>query len=238
MKKQYEFILVCILIIFLGFMYSMCFLTKESFENKLWSDELLQRFQEYQNNTFQNSYQFNMNMLQKQAEPQEVQYLLKNNKWPWTDKTKQLYLDAIRNNPIVKIQPQVSLDRVMKIYNENAMLQLLSWNTKEGDFLLQGIRLGNRDEIENDDSNFERAMTPETNIRCDGDKGMLLSVNDTQIRLKNEEIPLYVPGFQFGRRGVCNPCIALSDEPNYSCPFVLNVDGDSNVSSIWETLWS
>ncbi len=233
MKKQYEFVLVCILMIFFGFMYSVCFLTKESFENNRWSDELVQRFQEYQNNTFQNSYQFNMNMLQKQVEPQEVQYLLENNKWPWTDKTKQLYLDAIRNNQIVKIQPQVSLDRVMKIYNENAMLQLLSWNTKEGDFLLQGIRLGNRD-----DFNFERVITPETNIRCDGDKGMLLSANDTQIRLKNEEIPLYVPGFQFGRRGVCNPCIVLSDEPNYSCPFSLNVDGDSNVSSIWETLWS
>ena len=49
-------------------------------------------------------------------------------------RNQTLYLDAIAQNPMVRILPQESLDNMMKVYNENAMRQILSWNTKEGDF--------------------------------------------------------------------------------------------------------
>jgi hypothetical protein len=50
------------------------------------------------------------------------------------------------------------------------------------------------------------------------------------------EIPKLVPGFKF-LKGECNPCVALNDPANYSCPFSLNVGDGGEVSTIWKDLW-
>ena len=219
----------------------------ESFATKInnnhsemvWSDDLLKRFREYQNTTFNNSYQFNMEMLQQQASPQDAEYLVKNNRWFWSDETQQLYLDAVSKSTMIRILPEESLNRVMKIYNENAMRQLLSWNTKEGDFLLSGVTVeSNKKDDEQDDQDFTLLLNGEKNedvIRCDGERGMIWKNNNKKIN--NADLPALIPGFQFGDKGVCNPCVALQDEPDYSCPFSLNLDGNDSVSSVWKTFW-
>jgi len=214
-----------------------------------WSDDLLKRFREYQNTSFDNTYQFNMEMLQHQASPQEAEYMLKNNHWAWSNETQQLYLDEIAKNTMVQILPQASLNNVMKIYNENAMRQMLSWNTKEGDFLLSGVTIKNKiengngndhkqyDSKELANSNFSHELTKENEsiIRCDGEHGMIWNNNNKKIN--NADLPALIPGFQFGDKGVCNPCVALQDNPNYSCPFSLNLDGDDSVSAVWKAFW-
>ena len=200
-----------------------------------WSPETIDKFKDYQKTTFQNTYQFNMDTLQKQASEQDAEYLVKNKHWEWSDETKQLYLDAIAQNPMVRILPQESLDNVMKVYNENAMRQILSWNTKEGDFLLTGITVMNQNQTMNVRDNFARELEPDMSIRCDGAKGMIWSGNNKKIN--NEDLPATIPGFEF-RDKVCNPCVALRDEPNYSCPFSLKIDGDKSVSAVWKSFWS
>lgn len=204
----------------------------------IWSQDILKKFKEYQNTTFNNSYQFNMDKLQQQASSKDVEYLMNNDKWPWSTDTQNLYLAAIGKSTMVQILPKESLDNVMKIYNENAMRQLLSWNTKEGDFLLGGVKVGEgkKQKSQNEENNFTQALYPDKAIKCDGDKGMIWSSNNKKIN--NADLPSLISGFEFGDAGVCNPCIALEDNANYSCPFSLNINGDKSVSSIWKDFWS
>ena len=224
----------------LGCAYLFCKKRTESFQNNTdWSPDLLKRFQEYENSTFDNSYQFDMQQLQKQAGPKDVEYLLENDKWPWSDETQKLYLDAISHSTLLQVEPGEALKNVMRIYNETAMRQLLAWNTKEGEFLLGGVTLMDDDRKENDanpNNNFAKELEPDMSIRCDGEKGMVWNSNNKKIR--NADLPSVVPGFEFGDKGACNPCGPLADEPDYSCPFSLNIDGDDSVSPLWKSFWS
>jgi hypothetical protein len=46
-----------------------------------------------------------------------------------------------------------------------------------------------------------------------------------------------VPGFKF-LKDPCNPCLALNDPANYSCPFKLDIkDTEEGVSPVWSYLW-
>ena len=44
---------------------------------------------------------YDMSIVQKQATPDEVAYLFKNNKWPWSDKLQSLYKEAIAQNSFI-----------------------------------------------------------------------------------------------------------------------------------------
>lgn len=197
-----------------------------------WSPDLLSKFRDYQKTTFTDTYQFDMEQLQEQASPQDVEHLLKTGSWPWSEETKRGYLDAISRSTLLQVLPDEALQNVMKIYNNSAMQQLLSWNTKEGDFLLNGVRFlpDNRDPQQN------YPPLPDDVIRCDGERGMIHT--QTGQLIPNAQLPNIIPGFQFdSKRGVCNPCVVFQDKPNYSCPFRLNVDGDDKPSEIWKRLW-
>ena len=54
--------------------------------------------------------------------------------------------------------------------------------------------------------------------------------------VSNSMLPTVVNGFKF-LKGECNPCVALNDPRNYSCPFSINTGNGDNVSSIWDLLW-
>ena len=71
--------LFVLFIILLGWSHKKRIFGTESFQNNNsnWSPELLKRFQEYEKSTFDNSYQFDMQQLQKQASSEDVEYLLK-----------------------------------------------------------------------------------------------------------------------------------------------------------------
>jgi hypothetical protein len=89
-----------------------------------------------------NKTYFDLDILQKQTTPDEVEQLLATGYWPWPDELKKLYIDKVWSSPIIKIDPNIALDYAMKIYNKNAARELLAWNTKEGEFLLYGGDLG------------------------------------------------------------------------------------------------
>ena len=106
-----------------------------------WSPDLLKRFNLYQQTVFLYSTQFDLDILQKQATPDEAEHLLATGFWPWPDDLKQEYIDKVWSNPIIKFSPQASLNYAMKRYNQNAARELLAWNSKEGHFLLYGADL-------------------------------------------------------------------------------------------------
>jgi len=199
-----------------------------------WSDDLLNRFASYQNSANDNRNRYNMEVIQQQASPYEAETLIHTGYWPWSDDTKYEYTDAIWHHKIIKINVGNALDYAMKTYNESAIKQLMSWNTKEGQFLLYGSKgkgKGNKYDT----------------IKCSTDESNNASMIgiikkefkddyiENSVPISNEDIPLKMSGFSF-LKGPFNPCVALHND--YSCPFKLNVKGDDTTSSVWSRLWS
>jgi len=212
----------------------------EGFE--AWSPQLKADFVKFEN-TYNPNFQFDLNIIQKQASPEEVEYLIKNNKWPWSDSVKSMYKDAIMRNSVISMDPGVALDVAQTIYNEKAVKEMLSWNSKEGAFLLSGVTVGHTEGLPDNVNNIVRCGTGDSsgvpvmekivNVGYDGINGSMIQNISV---VPDADIPGLVPGFKF-LKGACNPCLALNEPPDYSCPFSLNVGDGGGVSTIWQNLW-
>ena len=199
--------------IFLLFLFLFPFKKLQTgFQNHIiqWSPDLIKRFNIYQQSVNQNRNQYDLTQLQRQATPEEAEELLRTGFWPWPDDLKQLYIKTVSDNHIIKIEPQYALNYAMKLYNKNAVTELLAWNTKEGHFLLYGTQ---------------------NNIKCSPDS--VMQKEGTEIKIEN--IPNEIPGFSF-IKGSCNPCLAL--DADFSCPFRINIQGDDSISEPWHKLWN
>ena len=207
MKYSYNiflFIKIFLFIFFILFLILILFPFKKlqtGFQNNTiqCSPDIIKRFNIYQTSVNQNINQYNLTQLQRQASPEEVEELLRTGFWPWTEDLKQLYIEKVSDNPIIKIDPQYALNYAMKLYNKQAVTELLAWNTKEGHFLLYGVH---------------------NNIKCSPDS--VMQKGGTGI--KSEDIPKEIPGFSFVK-GSCNPCVAL--DADFSCPFRIEDDSIS-----------
>lgn len=211
--------------------------SKNGFQN--WSHDLIKRFTIYQQTVNENANQFNLDQLQQQASPAEAEQYLKTGYWNWSDTLKNLYVYKVLHNTIIKINPQYALNYAMKIYNKNAVTELLAWNTKEGQFLLYGGNIGHSKGMPTDMNNT---------ITCSSDLNMEKKVytgmnlwngymNSTTTIVKPEDIPKEMPGFSF-INNPCNPCMALNTPGEFSCPFRINIKGDDSISEPWKQLWN
>jgi hypothetical protein len=212
-------------------------------EGFVWSNDLIDRFMQYQSTVNRNVNQFDIRTIQEQASPEEVEILLKTSYWPWDDETKYTYLTELWKNTMIKINPNYALDYAMQLYNKTAAKRLIGWNKKEGKFLLYGGDLGvSEDMPENIRNSLKCAWNKEGTepyMEKTIYKGYNLwngYKNVEKTRVKNEDIPKEMKGFEFVKNA-CNPCVALKNPPDYSCPFTLNVEGDSSISSVWRDLW-
>ena len=209
-----------------------------------------------------------MSVLQDQASEEEAKELLRTGYWPWSDDTKKQYMEGVWQNTMIKYDPELALDYAMKLYNENAAKRLMSWNTKEGQFLLYGANAngngsanGNIIGITTGDNGLANGIgqgitvdgeiSKKNVIKCSNDiknpvlqkttvNGYNLSngfKNTTTIDIASEDIPNEVPGFSFVRN-TCNPCSVFNENPDYTCPFKLNVKGDDEISNVWKELWT
>jgi len=236
------FIIICILL-FNSFINTPLYETFSNNNYNKWSQELIDRFLMFQKTNNKNNYQYDMEMVQRQASPQEAEELLRTNKWPWTNETKYLFMENVWKNPIIKINPAIALEDAMKIYNETAMKELLGWNAKEGQFILYGGDLGITPGMPD---------TSRNSIKCISDGKGNYNVQKTIYKsyntwngfkniettnVSNQDIPKEMPGFNFVREP-CNPCVPLNMPPDYSCPFILNIKGDNSTSQIWKNFWA
>ena len=228
MKYSYNiFIFIFIFAFIFIFLFPFPFKKLQTgFQNytRQWSPYLIKRFNIYQQSVNQNINQYNLTQLQRQTTPEEVEELLKTGFWPWPDNLKQLYIEKVSDNPIIKIDPQYALNYAMKLYNKHAVTELLAWNTKEVHFLLYGAHNNNN------------------TIKCSPDsvmqKKVYTGINDLNYKTNDinpEDIPKEVSGFSFVK-GSCNPCLAL--DADFSCPFKINIEGDNSISEPWHKLWN
>ena len=206
---------------------------KEGYVSSTWSEKLIQQFLTYQ--YYHNpNYIFDINIIQKQASSKEVEDYLKNGKWNWSPQVENIYKKYIYNAPFVSFDEKSSIENAKKIYNEKAITDLMSWNSKEGYFILNGAVLGQSKNLPKNINN---------QIKCNTKGQMMKIINkDVDIYpgymiqektiLPFEDIPKTLTGFQF-IDGPCNPCI----QDKKKCKFTLNIGDGGEVSSIWKYIW-
>lgn len=254
---KYTNILIFIVIILLIILFNLftknnvsLFSGFENYYTTKWSNDLIRRFNVYQLTVNNNVNQFNLDQLQKQATPEEAEQYLKTGIWYWPDDLKQLYIESVWSNPMIKIDPHYALNYAMSVYNQNAVRELLAWNTKEGQFLLYGGDLGYTDDGM---PQIHPMQNKHNTIRCSTDsvdsshmeKKIYNGINlwngyrnSTTTRVKPEDIPKEMPGFSFVK-GPCNPCVALNSPADFSCPFRISLGPtDNSISEPWKQLWN
>ena len=102
-------------------------IVQEGFELvNTWPEDLIQRFLAYQRTIGENVYSYNIDIVQKQATPEEAEDLLKNGYWYWPDYLKEEYMEKVNRDNLIRIDPKASLEIAMKAYNQTAMKELLA----------------------------------------------------------------------------------------------------------------
>ena len=207
---------------------------------------------------------FDVNMIQKnQASQEEVDYFNKNGLWPWSQNTKDLYIDALNTNPFIRTWPADGVKYAMSIYNEAAILRLLSYQTKEGQFLINGVLIqdpsGNKmEDLPNGFGDFPYKSGLLGNksddiIKCNmkntnnatlerttytGKGGIFGEQTSKVTPVDYNDLENISPGFKF-LHTPCTPCGAVNENPDYSCPFKLIVKNKPPfISKVWQYLWN
>jgi len=94
-------------------------------EGFTWSEESGRKFIELQNSINPNTV-FDLKEIQKQSSQEEVDYFLKNSKWPWNKETEDLYKELLDKNTYVRLNPEDAINDVKTRYNESIITQILS----------------------------------------------------------------------------------------------------------------
>jgi hypothetical protein len=251
------FVIMCIFGVFS--LYTNLKKRKEGFE---WSSESKKDFL-YNTEYLKHNFIFDADTIERnQASEEEVEYFNKNGMWPWSQETKDIFTQAILKNPYIKILPDAEIKEARRVYNESTILQILSHQTKEGHFLIHGVKVLNpnyknyKEELPDGFGDFAYNSGLKQDLRKDtilcnmdsytlerthytGKEGIFVSQTSEITPVDYNTLESAVPGFQF-INCPCNPCVALKEKPDYSCPFRLklkNDDNPDNVSDVWKVLW-
>jgi hypothetical protein len=219
---------------------------------------------------------FDMNIINSQASQEEIDYFNKYGIWPWSEDVVNLYTEAVNRNPYVRFTAQQRtyedkdvnpdddrrVNYARRIYNQAAILRILSYQTKEGQFLLNGVLVkdpsGNKMEdlpsgfgdfpyavglLENRaDDVIKCSMKDEQNptlerVRYTGKGGIFGEQTEKVTPVDYNDLEKIIPGFTFLNKP-CNPCGALAANPDYSCAYRLRVRNKPPfISDVWQYLW-
>ena len=213
-------------------------------------------------NTINPKIVFDMEIIKRQASQEELDYFLKNGMWPWSQEVIDLYTEAVNKNPFIRTYSGDSVNYARKIYNQAAILQLMSIETKEGNFLISGVQIngGPKNDLEDlpsgyGDFGYQSGLIKHMNpvIKCNIDDNGNASLEKTvytgkggifgeQTSKKNpvdyNNLESEIPGFKF-LNGPCDPCKAVNfSSQDYLCPYSLDIKGvEPGASGVWKYLW-
>ena len=230
--KYGSFITIAIIIIY---RFSQLSKTKESF---IWNPTSKQDFLVIQNTTNKNTI-FDVDMIEKnQASQEEVDYFIKNGMWPWSESTIQKFMDATNKNPYAKVYTDDAANYAKTIYNEAAILQILYYQSKEGQFLLNGVIVGNSDANEKEDLISGIGTFPYSSGLMENKKNdeIKCNLNNSTLERKSyngtyngkitpldfNDLENIIPGFSF-TNGTCNPCSNINESLTRPCSFKINI---------------
>ena len=205
---------------------------------------------------------FDMNIINQQASQQEIDYFNKNGMWPWSQEVIKLYEEAVNSNPYVRSLPGQATNYARTIYNQAAIIRILTYQTKEGQFLLNGVLVedasGNKfEDLPSGfgDFGYKAGLIGNTSddiIKCNlkndsnptleritytGKGGIFGQQTKKVTPVDYNDLEKIIPGFTF-LSSPCNPCGSMAANPDYSCAYRLKVkDKPPFVSNIWQYLW-
>jgi len=252
---NYKYGIVLGLVFLIIFRFSYLLRNKEGFT---WDKNSEQDFLLIQN-TVNRGTVFDTKMIQEsQASQEEVNYFNQNGMWPWSQTVIKLYEDAINNNPYIRTYSKDSINQARKIYNQAAILRIMSMQTKEGQFLINGVLVqdasGNSYESLPSgfgDFGYKSGLIGNLQddiIKCKSDnsgleqitytgKGLLGQQTKKVTDVDYNDLENLIPGFNF-INSPCNPCGALKQTADYSCPFTLKIKNKPPfISEVWQYLW-
>jgi hypothetical protein len=231
-------------------------------EGFTWNEKSTQDFLQIQNTINRNTI-FDVNMIQEnQASQEELDYFNKNGMWPWSQNTIDLYKEAVNSNTFIRTYSGDAVNYARTKYNEAAILRIISYQTKEGQFLLNGVLVNNpsgnpKEDLPNGFGDFaydSGSLNDRRNdiIRCNmknpdnsvlerityTGKGGIFGEQTKQIsQVDYNDLEKNIPGFKF-LNGSCDPCGALNENPDYSCKYSLDIKGvKPGISNVWKKLW-
>ena len=196
---------------------------------------------------------FDMDMIQLQATQKEAEELIKTGMWPWSQRTQEIYTDAISRSTMSKKGSLKSMNNDRTIYNENAILQMIALNDKEGQFLIEGARIAGTSPSADPYSGrgtygIHSGLISDDNdlIQCNkgklerlhslGNDGITGAHVSKVSEVDYKELPNIIKGFKFIKQP-CDPCVALNSPADYTCPFAIKKKGQHMPSFAWEKLW-
>jgi len=94
-------------------------------EGFTWSEESAREFIELQNSINPNTV-FDIKEIKKQASQEELDYFLKNKKWPWTKSVEDLYKELLNKNTYVRLNPDDAIKEARTRYNQSIITRMLS----------------------------------------------------------------------------------------------------------------
>ena len=247
---KYGIMISIIFLIIYRFNYLSKISTKEGFT---WTQDSIDNFIQIQNSTNRNIV-FDVNQIQKQASQEEVNYFIQNGMWPWSEEVQTLYTEAVLKNPFIRTYPKDAINTLRTIYNQSAILEIISWQTKEGQFLQRGVQIYDgsanpKEDLPSGWGNYgynSGLIHPMKDvIKCGTDshgnmslqkitytgKGGIFNQQTKQITpVDYNDLENLIPGFKF-TNGSCNPCGALNSPPDYSCGFKLDLKNTKNTKN-------
>ena len=186
---------------------------------------------------------FDIDILSTQASQEELDYFNQYGMWPWSVTTIDEYIQAIHKNPYVRNNQTEAVNYARTIYNEAAIRRVLYNQSKEGQFLINGVYLPNPDgnpyeELPSGFGSFPYESGLQENrtldhIQCSmknseqpyleriqftGKDAIFGSQLEQRTPLDFHTLESIIPGFKFQDKP-CNPCNALRPVPDYSCKF-------------------
>jgi len=221
-------------------------------EGFVWSQDTLQKFLQLEN-TINRGIVFDTTITQKQATEKEAKYFLKHGMWPWNEEVKILYMKSVKKNPYIRTSPKDSMNDARTIYNQAAILQVLSLQENEGKLLIDGVLIdASKNQMEPPYA-YTSGLISKYNsiIRCNT-KDKNNSIMEKKIMEPNgslnaptvtfldyHNLENEIPGFKFINKP-CNPCLALNNHADYSCPFSIKTSNNpqGEISGVWQLLWN
>ena len=253
-SKDIKYSLLALLVVIVLYRFSQFNNPSSSLkEGFTWSQQSTTDFLKLQD-TLNPHVVFDTNKIQQQASQEEVDYFLENQLWPWSQEVQDLYKESVMNNQYIQINPEDAVNQARQIYNQQIILEIISWQKKEGQFLLNGVIVndisgsdpsGNVPYSRNGSGSYaftSGLISTENNpnikiIKCKSDgsgnyalsQGQYDEAQNKQVysEVESSDLENIIPGFKFVSQP-CNPCVALNSPPNYTCPFTLDLSNNNS----------
>ena len=251
--KDIKYSLLALLLVIVLYRFSQLNNQTNLKEGFTWSQQSTTDFLKIQD-TLNPHVVFDTNKIQQQASQEEVDYFLQNQMWPWSQEVQDLYKESVMNNQYVQINPEDAVNQARQIYNQQIILEIISWQKKEGQILLNGIIINDASGADpSGNVNYSRngagsyafssgLISTENNpnikvIKCKSDPSGNYSLSQGQYdesqykqvytEVEASDLENIIPGFKFVSQP-CNPCVALNSPPNYTCPFTLDLSNNNS----------